>query len=122
MVEAEVTSAILNDKRVDGRALDEIRGLSADTGILPRNHGVGLFSRGETQVLSIVTLGAPGLEQSLEVWRDKVKTIYAPLQLPPYSVELAPTRNWSSRNRSWSFSRKSPLPVLPKEDFLIQLE
>ena len=60
MIDAEVTRAIIKEKkRVDGRALNEIRQLTSDAGVLPRIHGSGLFSRGETQVLSVVTLGAP---------------------------------------------------------------
>jgi polyribonucleotide nucleotidyltransferase len=58
MVEAEVTREIIeNKRRVDGRSLDEIRTLYAEAELLPRIHGSGLFMRGETQVLSIVTLG-----------------------------------------------------------------
>ena len=57
MIDTEVTRAITEDKkRVDGRALDEIRELSAAVSVLPRDHGTSLFSRGETQVMSIVTL------------------------------------------------------------------
>jgi len=48
-------------RRVDGRRLDEIRPLSAEVGLLPRVHGSGLFTRGQTQVLSSVTLGAMGM-------------------------------------------------------------
>ncbi|MDD3778277.1 MAG: polyribonucleotide nucleotidyltransferase, partial [Patescibacteria group bacterium] len=67
MIETAVTNGILEKKkRVDGRAITEIRNLEAEVAILPRDHGTALFSRGETQVMSIVTLGAPGLEQSLE--------------------------------------------------------
>ncbi len=66
-IENQVSKAILEDnKRVDGRAFDEIRELYSEVSILPRSHGVGLFSRGETQVMSVLTLGSPSLEQSLE--------------------------------------------------------
>lgn len=53
-------------KRVDGRAMDEIRPLNLEVGILPRTHGSALFERGDTQVLSVVTLGAPSLQQTLD--------------------------------------------------------
>jgi len=67
VIDSEVTREILeNDRRVDGRGITEIRKLEADVNILPRNHGAGLFSRGETQVMSIVTLGSAGLAQTLE--------------------------------------------------------
>ncbi|MFA6389316.1 MAG: polyribonucleotide nucleotidyltransferase, partial [Patescibacteria group bacterium] len=87
-IEAEVTRGILEKKqRVDGRKLDEIRLLEASTSILPRNHGSGLFNRGETQVLSVVTLGAPGLEQSLEgIEGVGTKRFMHHYTFPPYSV------------------------------------
>ena len=53
-------------KRVDSRAMDEIRPLNLEVGILPRTHGSALFERGDTQVLSVVTLGAPSLQQTLD--------------------------------------------------------
>ncbi|MBU1032258.1 polyribonucleotide nucleotidyltransferase, partial [Patescibacteria group bacterium] len=54
------------DKRVDGRSMDEIRPIEMEIGILPRTHGSALFQRGDTQILSVVTLGAPSLEQTLD--------------------------------------------------------
>ena len=122
MVEEEVTNAILNDKRrVDGRALNEIRPLSADTTILPRNHGTGLFSRGETQVLSIVTLGAPGMEQSLEGIEGQSKKRYMHhYNFPPYCVgEASPLRGTGRREIGHgALAEKAIIPVLPKkEDF-----
>jgi len=100
MVEEEVTNAILKEKRrVDGRALNEIRPLSAEAGILPRIHGSGLFSRGETQVMAVVTLGAPGLQQSLEgiegVGKKRFMLHY---NFPPFSVgEAKPLRGAGRR-------------------------
>ncbi|MDD3711493.1 MAG: polyribonucleotide nucleotidyltransferase [Patescibacteria group bacterium] len=122
MVEAEVTNSILeNKKRVDGRALDEIRELSAEIGILPRNHGAGLFSRGETQVLSIVTLGAPGMEQSLEGIEGQSKKRYMHhYNFPPFSVgEASPLRGTGRREIGHgALAEKALIPVLPsKEDF-----
>jgi len=122
MIDAEVTRSILEDKkRVDGRALNEIRLLSADTGILPRNHGVGLFSRGETQVLSIVTLGAPGMEQSLEGIEGQSKKRYMHhYNFPPYSVgEASPLRGTGRREIGHgALAEKALMPVVPKkEDF-----
>ena len=55
-----------NDKRVDGRKMDELRALSAEVGVIPHTHGNGLFLRGETQALTVLTLGAPGQEQWVE--------------------------------------------------------
>ncbi|MFH1232902.1 MAG: polyribonucleotide nucleotidyltransferase [Patescibacteria group bacterium] len=122
MVEAEVTRAILEDKcRVDGRALDEIRGLDAETSILPRIHGSGLFQRGETQVLSIVTLGAPGLEQSLEgIEGVGSKRYMHHYNFAPFSVgEAKPLRATGRREIGHgALAEKALLPLLPiKEDF-----
>ncbi|MBP9821999.1 MAG: polyribonucleotide nucleotidyltransferase [Candidatus Pacebacteria bacterium] len=76
------------DKRPDGRKMDQLRPLSADTSILPRTHGTGLFNRGTTQALSILTLGAPGMEQwfeSMEIDLTK-KRFFHHYSFPPYSV------------------------------------
>lgn len=121
-VEAEVTRAILKEKkRVDGRKLDEIRPLSAEAGILPRLHGSGLFNRGETQILSIVTLGAPGLEQSLEGLEGVgAKRYMHHYNFPPFSVgEARPLRTTNRREIGHgALAEKALLPVLPtKEEF-----
>lgn len=122
MVEAEVTRAILEDKRrVDGRALNEIRPLSAEVSLFTRNHGTGLFMRGETQVMSIVTLGAPGLEQSLEGIEGVSKKRYMHhYNFPPYSVgEVSPMRGTGRREIGHgALAEKALLPLVPsKEDF-----
>lgn len=121
-VEAEVTRAILEDKRrVDGRALEEIRSLSAAVAVLPRDHGSSLFSRGETQVMSIVTLGAPGLEQSLEGVEGQSKKRYMHhYNFPPYSVgEASPLRGTGRREIGHgALAEKALLPMVPnKEEF-----
>lgn len=121
-VDAEVTRAILQDnKRVDGRKLDQIRELSAEAGILPRIHGSGLFNRGETQVMSIVTLGAPGLEQSLEgIEGVGTKRYMHHYNFPPFSVgEARPLRTTGRREIGHgALAEKAILPVLPtKEEF-----
>ena len=59
-------NAIQKEKRPDGRAIDEIRKIGAEVGLLPRSHGSALFTRGQTKSLSILTLGAPGDQQLLE--------------------------------------------------------
>jgi polyribonucleotide nucleotidyltransferase len=87
-IENQVSRSILEDnKRVDGRDFDEIRELNSEVSILPRNHGVGLFSRGETQVMSILTLGSPSLEQSLEgLEGPSTKRFMHHYNFPPFSV------------------------------------
>jgi len=122
MVDAEVTRAILEDKRrVDGRSLDEIRTLSAEVSLLPRDHGSSLFSRGETQVMSIVTLGAPGLEQSLEGLEGQSKKYYMHhYNFPPYSVgEAKPMRGTGRREIGHgALAEKALFPMIPAhEDF-----
>ena len=121
-VEAEVTRAILKDKkRVDGRKLDEIRPLSAEVSVLPRIHGSGLFNRGETQVMSIVTLGAPGLEQALEGLEGVgTKRYMHHYNFAPFSVgEARPVRSLGRREIGHSaLAEKALVPVLPtKEEF-----
>lgn len=120
MVEAEITKAILDDKRrVDGRSLTEIRSLSAEVAILPRDHGTSLFSRGETQVMSIVTLGAPGLEQSLEGIEGQSKKRYMHhYNFPPYSVgEASPLRGTGRREIGHgALAEKALMPMIPNRD------
>lgn len=122
MVEAEVTDSILNDKhRVDGRALDEIRALVAEIGVLPRNHGAGLFSRGETQVMSIVTLGSPGMEQQTEGLEGAgTKRYMHHYNFAPYATgETKPIRTTGRREIGHgALAEKALIPALPsKEDF-----
>lgn len=87
-LDAEVHRLALEDgKRVDGRAFDEIRPLSAEVGVLPRTHGSGLFYRGDTHILSSVTLGPPS--EDLLVYtmtEDKKKRFIHQYNFPPFSV------------------------------------
>lgn len=122
-LEAEVTKAILEkEQRIDGRKLDEIRLLSSEVGILPRTHGNGLFSRGETQVLSVVTLGAPGDVQILdEMTEDDTKKDYMHFyNCPPYSFgETGFFRGPGRREIGHgALAEKALIPVLPgKQEF-----
>jgi len=76
------------EKRPDGRKTDELRVLSADVGILPRSHGTGLFNRGTTQALSILTLASPGMEQWVETMEIELmkKRFMHHYVFPPFSV------------------------------------
>ncbi|MEK7211504.1 MAG: polyribonucleotide nucleotidyltransferase [Patescibacteria group bacterium] len=121
-VEEAISAAILKEeKRVDGRGLHEVRPLSADVGILPRTHGSALFQRGETQVLSTVTLGSPGDEQTIEGMEvDGKKRYMHHYEFPPYSVgETGPMRGPGRRDIGHgALAEKALLPVLPsKEEF-----
>jgi polyribonucleotide nucleotidyltransferase len=75
------------ERRPDGRGLDEIRELSSEIDILPRVHGSGLFNRGNTQTLSILTLGSPGEAQIIDEMKDEIKKRFMHhYNFPPYSV------------------------------------
>ncbi|MAG11810.1 MAG: polyribonucleotide nucleotidyltransferase [Parcubacteria group bacterium] len=112
---------IKNKRRIDGRSVTETRELSSLVGTLPRTHGTGLFNRGETQVLSIVTLGSPGDVQTLEGIEGASKKRYMHhYNFPAFSVgEARPNRGPSRRDIGHgSLAEKALLPVLPnKEDF-----
>jgi len=121
-IEAEVTRSILEEgKRVDGRGLEEIRLLTSEVALLPRTHGSGLFSRGETQVLSVATLGAPGLEQNLEgIEGAGTKSYMHHYNFPPFSVGEVKNIGVPSRRDigHGALAEKALLPVLPaREDF-----
>jgi len=122
IIDERVTEAILKeDRRVDGRSLTEIRSLYSEVGYLPRVHGTGLFSRGETQVLSIVTLGSPGDEQTLDGMEvDGKKRYMHHYNFPPYSVgDTKPMRGPSRRDIGHgALAEKALEPVIPgKEEF-----
>lgn len=82
-----VRGRILEGTRPDGRAPADLRGLTSETSLLPRTHGTGLFKRGETQVLSICTLGTLGEEQRLDTLRpEKTKRFMHHYNFPPFST------------------------------------
>ncbi|MFC1613538.1 polyribonucleotide nucleotidyltransferase [Patescibacteria group bacterium] len=121
-VKYEVTKMIIEkEQRLDGRKINEIRQLEIEAGLLHRTHGSGLFSRGETQVLSIVTLGSPRDEQILDTMESDCKKNYMHhYNFPPFSVgEARPMRGTSRREIGHgALAEKALLPVLPeKEDF-----
>jgi polyribonucleotide nucleotidyltransferase len=106
-------------KRVDGRRLDEIRPLSADVGILPRVHGSGLFQRGQTQVLTILTLGALGDVQILDgIELEETKRYMHHYNFPGYSVGEAKTSRGPGRREigHGALAEKALEPVLPSQE------
>ncbi len=119
-IEEQVTKAILDSgKRVDGRKLDQVRPLSCDVEVLPRTHGSALFSRGETQVLSVVTLGAPGDDLSIETMeQDGAKKYFHHYNFLPYCVgEVRPLRGAGRREIGHgALAEKALKPVLPPEE------
>ncbi len=114
-------NVIEKEERPDGRKLDEIRNIDCQVGILPRTHGTGLFTRGETQALTVATLGAPGAEQIIDTMEVDIKKRYIHYyNFPPYSVgEVRPMRGPGRREVGHgALAEKALVPVLPKkEDF-----
>ena len=105
-------------KRVDGRRLDEIRQLSAEVGVLPRTHGSGLFQRGQTQVLTTVTLGAMGDVQMLDgIDTEETKRYMHHYNFPGYSVGEAKTSRGPGRREigHGALAERSLVPVIPSE-------
>jgi len=112
---------IKENRRPDGRKMDEVRSLSAEVGVLPRTHGTGLFNRGETQVLSVLTLGAPGDEQLLDSMEENgVKRFMHHYTFPGFSVgEVRPMRGPSRRDIGHgNLAERALEKLIPdKEDF-----
>ncbi len=121
-VEKEVVrDVILNDrKRIDGRAFDEIRQLSSEINILPRTHGSALFTRGETQALSVLTLGTSSDEQRIDALEGEMKrTFMLHYNFPSFSVgETRPMRGPGRREIGHgALAAKALTPVLPGDEF-----
>ncbi|MEP7358183.1 MAG: polyribonucleotide nucleotidyltransferase, partial [Anaerolineales bacterium] len=115
-----VRSRIIKDGiRPDGRGLRDIRPLSAEVGVLPRTHGSGLFTRGETQVLTTATLGTPREAQELDTLSpEKHKRYMHHYNFPPFSVgEVRPLRGSSRREIGHgALAERALVPVLPSKD------
>ncbi len=110
---------LLKKKRVDGRKPDEIRPIAARVGLLPRTHGSGLFQRGETQVLSIVTLASPALEQLIESMEgEKTKKFMHHYNFPPFSAGEVRRLGPSARREigHGALAERALMPVLPATD------
>ena len=118
----QVRSMILDEGiRPDNRKLDEIRPIWCDTGILPRTHGTGLFKRGQTQVLSVATLGAMGDAQTIDGITEQTEKRYMHhYNFPAYSVgEARPMRSPGRREIGHgALAERALIPVLPSvEEF-----
>ena len=108
-------------KRVDGRGINEIRPLAAEVGILPRVHGSGMFTRGQTQVLSVCTLDTLSACQKLDtIWEETEKRYMHHYNFPGYSVgEAKPARSPGRREIGHgALAERALLPVIPSvEEF-----
>ena len=115
-----VKAWLLEGHRVDGRQKNEIRPLSAEVGVLlPRVHGSGLFTRGQTQVLSVCTLNTLAASQKLDtIWEETEKRYMHHYNFPPYSVgEAKPPRSTNRREYGHgALAERALLPVLPSQD------
>lgn len=110
---------VLENKRPDGRKADEIRPISMEVGLLPRVHGSGLFKRGQTQVMSLVTLGSKGEGQLIEgLSEEETKHYMHYYNFPPFSVgEVRPMRGAGRREIGHgALAERALLPVIPSED------
>jgi polyribonucleotide nucleotidyltransferase len=122
-VEKEVVRDFIlnNKKRVDGRNFDQIRDLHSEVNVLPRTHGSGLFTRGETQALAVTTLGTSSDEQIIDALEGEfLKSFMLHYNFPPFSVgETRPMRGPGRREIGHgALAEKALKPVIPsKEDF-----
>ena len=116
-----VKAWLLEGHRVDGRAKNEIRPLSAEVGVLPKVHGSGLFTRGQTQVLSVCTLNTLSAAQKLDtIWEEEEKRYMHHYNFPGYSTgEAKPQRSTGRREYGHgALAEKALEPVIPSvEDF-----
>ena len=111
-----VKAWLLQGHRVDGRQKNEIRPLSAEVGVLPRTHGSGLFTRGQTQVLSVCTLDTLSANQKLDtIWEETEKRYMHHYNFPGYSVgEAKPARSPGRREIGHgALAERALLPVIP---------
>ena len=120
VLKREVRSMILETgRRPDGRQPDEIRPITCEVGVLPRVHGSAIFTRGQTQVMSITTLGATGDVQELDTTGiEETKRYLHHYNFPPYSVgETRPLRGPGRREIGHgALAERALLPVLPDEN------
>ena len=114
-----VKAWLLEGHRVDGRAKNEIRPLAAEVGVLPRVHGSGLFTRGQTQVLSVCTLNTLSACQKLDtIWEETEKRYMHHYNFPPYSVGEAKAPRSTNRREygHGALAERALVPVLPSVD------
>lgn len=121
-LEKELRRAILEDGvRPDGRKFDEIRPITCKVGFLPRTHGSGLFTRGQTQALTVATLASPGMEQFIDTMEtETTKRFMHFYNFPPYSTGEVKRMGGASRREigHGALAEKALLPVVPnREDF-----
>ena len=110
---------LVDKKRVDGRSMDQIRPLGSEVGVLPRTHGSGLFTRGQTQVLTVATLGTLSEAQMLDgIDNETSKRYMHHYNMPGFSTgEAKPVRSPGRREIGHgALAERSLIPVLPSEE------
>lgn len=120
-MEREILERIVLDEhtRSDGRKYNELRPISCEVGVLPRTHGSAIFTRGETQVLTVVTLGSKGEEQIIDdLGIEESKRYMHHYNFPPYSVgEIRQLRGPGRREIGHgALAEKALVPVIPEEE------
>jgi len=111
---------LTEEKRPDGRKVDQLRELSAEVSVLPHSHGTGLFNRGTTQALSVLTLAAPGLEQWIETMEIDLtkKRFMHHYVFPPFSVGEVGRMGGAGRREigHGALAERSLEPIIPSKD------
>jgi polyribonucleotide nucleotidyltransferase len=119
IIKEESRKKALTGKRADGRKLTEIRKISSEVGVLPRTHGSAIFQRGQSQVLTVTTLGAPSMEQLIESAEgEESKRYIHHYSMPPYAT--GQTGKMGSPNRReighGALAERALEPVIPADD------
>ena len=112
------TNTLEKGKRADGRKPDQVREIESEVGLLPRTHGSAMFRRGQTQVLSVATLGSPSMEQLIEGPEGEVSKRYMHhYSMPPYSVGETGRVGFPSRREigHGALAERALLPVIPSQ-------
>lgn len=115
----EIRKMVLSQKRPDGRKSEEIREIEIEVGVLPRTHGSAIFKRGQTQALTITTLGSPSLEQLIESAEgEETKRYIHHYSMPPFSLGEVGRVGFPSRREigHGALAERALLPIIPTEE------
>jgi polyribonucleotide nucleotidyltransferase len=119
IVKEEAREKTLSGKRIDGRKLTEIRKISGEVGVLPRTHGSAIFQRGQSQVLTVTTLGSPSMEQLIESAEgEESKRYIHHYSMPPYATGQTGKVGYPNRREigHGALAEKALEPVIPGND------
>lgn len=119
LIKEKAREITLKGKRVDGRKLTEIRPVSGAVGVLPRTHGSAIFQRGQTQALTVTTLGAPSMEQLIESAEGEASKRYIHhYSMPPYALGITGRMGYPSRREigHGALAERALEAVIPSED------